>query len=173
MHVIYLPFSHFLWCAFFSWFIDDLSLIRIFFNCILSIGVSIFLINLHCFRWIICHTHSILVSFPPILFFEPGYYSIPFIQVVWHPPIECWIVRYLIGHRILSQSNRFLPLDIFNIHPCCCLLLPFNQDLPTFFVLLGDIGVLTCEAIILCDWTTISSVVYNLTHDQILVSLAI
>ena len=53
MHVIYLPFSHLLWCAVFYWFILNLSILHIFVNCVLPIYVSIFLINLHCFCYII------------------------------------------------------------------------------------------------------------------------
>ena len=173
MHVIYLPFLHFLWCALFSWFIGNLIIFHLFFNCILSIGVSIFLINMHCVRYIIWKPHPILVSWPPILCFNLGYYYIIFLCGVCHPISKWCLISYLICHCILSQLNRACLLYILNVYPYCCLILLFNLYLPASGCLLGDIGFLLCEAILLCDCATISSVVYNITHDQILVSFTI
>ena len=173
MHAIHFSFSHLLWCVVFSWLVGEIILLCIFFNCILKIVVSVSLINMYCLCYIFWQPRSILVSCPPILCFDRGYYSITFLQGVWHPPIECCLIRYLVRHRIINQLNQAFLLYIFNIHLCFCIVLPFNRDLPTFGFLIGDIGLLLYESIFLCECTTISILFYNFTHDQSLVSLAI
>ena len=167
MHVIHLPYLHLFWCTVFPWFIGNLRLLNIFSN------VFIRLINLHFSPQILWNPHSILVSCTPILCFDHVYYPIFFLQGVWNPPSIWWLIRYLICHRILSQINWDCLIYIFNIHICCCLVILFNQDLPSLGCITGGIGVLPCEYVLLCDCTTITLVVYSLTYDQRFLSFAI
>ena len=88
-----------------------------------------------------------------------------------------WILFYSFSSGCMSPTKRIMDIKLsdlkphscpdqlklpplhLHIQPYCCLIFPFNQDLPTFGCLLVGIRVITCEYIILCDWTIISLVV--------------
>ena len=83
--------------------------------------------------------------------------SLPWI-LVYSSPSGCMAPTKRVMDRQISNfpphthpEQPGLPPLHLNIHPCCCIIFPFNQDLPTFVCILGDIGVIPCKSIILCD----------------------